>query len=66
VDNGSDVEGSEALAAVGSEEEYIANDKSLWVLAAKKADKRTDAYNQTYNFRLARSGGGDSLNLILE
>jgi hypothetical protein len=66
VDNGSDVKGSKALAAVGSEEEHIANDKSLRVSAAKKADKRTDACNRTYDFRPARPGGGDSLNLILE
>jgi hypothetical protein len=66
VNNKSDVKGSKALAAVRSEEEYIANDKSPRVLAAKKADKRTDACNQTYDFRPARPGGGDSLNSISE
>jgi hypothetical protein len=66
VNNKSDVKGFKALIAVGSEEEYIANDKSLWVLAAKKANKRTNACNQTYNSRLIRLRGGDSLNLILE
>jgi hypothetical protein len=45
VNNRSDVKGFKALVAVRSEEKYIVNNKSLWVLAAKKADKRTNAYN---------------------
>jgi hypothetical protein len=49
-----------------SEEEYIANNKSPRVLTAKKADKRTDAYNRTYNSRPIRLKGEDSLNLILK
>jgi hypothetical protein len=47
-------------------EEYITNNKSLRVLAAKKADKRTDACNQTYDFRPARPEGENNPNLILE
>jgi hypothetical protein len=66
VDNRLDVKGSEALAAVGSKEEHITNDKSLWVLAAEKADKRTNAYNRIYDFRPVRPEGEDSLNLILK
>jgi hypothetical protein len=66
MDNRSDVKGSEALAAVRSKEEHIANDKSPRVSAARKADKRTDACNRTYDSRPARLGGGDSPNSILE
>jgi hypothetical protein len=66
VDNRSDVKGSEAPAAVGSEEEHITNNKSPRVSAAEKADKRTNACNQTYNSRPARPGEGDSLNSISE
>jgi hypothetical protein len=66
VNNRSDVKGSEAPAAVGSKEEHITNDKSPRVLAAEKADKRTDVCNRTYNSRPARPKGGDSLNLILK
>jgi hypothetical protein len=66
VNNRSDVKGFKALVTVRSEEEYIANDKSLRVLAAKKADKRTNAYNQTYNSRPIRLREGNSLNLILK
>jgi hypothetical protein len=66
VNNRSDVKGSKASAAIRSEEEHIANNKSPRVLAAKKTDKRTDAYNRTYNSRPARPEGGDSPNLISE
>jgi hypothetical protein len=66
VNDGSDVEGSEAPAAVGSEEEHMANDESPRVSAAGKADKRTDACNRTYDSRPARPGGGDSPNSISE
>jgi hypothetical protein len=66
VDNRSNVKGSKAPAAIRSEEEYITNNKSPRVSAAKKADKRTNAYNQTYDFRPARPKGGDSLNSISE
>jgi hypothetical protein len=66
VDNRLDIKDFKALVAIRSEEEYITNDESSWVLATEKADKRTDAYNQTYDSRPARPKGGDSLNLILE
>jgi hypothetical protein len=66
VNNRLDVKGSKALVAVGSEKEYIANNKSLRILAAEKADKRTDACNRTYNSRPARPKGGDSPNSILK
>jgi hypothetical protein len=66
VNNRSDVKGSEASVAVRLEEEHITNDKSLWVSAAKKADKRTNVYNRTYNFRPARPKREDSPNLISE
>jgi hypothetical protein len=66
VNNGSDVKGSEAPVAIGSEEEYIANDESPRVSAAEKADKRTDAYNRTYDSRPARPEGEDSPNSISE
>jgi hypothetical protein len=66
VDNRSDVKGSKALAAVGSKEEHITNDESLRVSAAKKADKRTNVYNRTYDFRPARPREGDSPNSISE
>jgi hypothetical protein len=45
VNNRSDVKGFKALAAVRSEKEYITNNKSSQILAAKKADKRTNTYN---------------------
>jgi hypothetical protein len=66
VNNKSNVKGSKALAAVRLEEEYITNNKSLWVLAAKKADKKTNVYNRTYNFRPVKPKGEDSLNSILK
>jgi hypothetical protein len=66
VNNRSNIKGFKAPAAVGLEEEHITNDKSLRVLAAKKADKRTNAYNRTYNSRPIRPKGEDSLNLILK
>jgi hypothetical protein len=66
VNNRSNVKGFKALIAVRLEEEHITNDKSLWVLVAKKADKRTDVYNRTYNFKLVRPKVRDSLNSISE
>jgi hypothetical protein len=66
VNNRSDVKGSKAPIAIRSEEEHITNDKSSRVLAARKADKRTNAYNKIYNFRPVRLKGGDSFNLILK
>jgi hypothetical protein len=66
VNNKSDVKGFKALTAIRSEEEYIVNNKSSRVLAAKKANKRTNACNQTYNSRPIKPKGEDSLNLILE
>jgi hypothetical protein len=66
VNNRSDVKGFKAPVAVRSEEEHITNDKSLRVLAAKKADKRTDACNRIYNSRPARPEGEDSPNSILK
>jgi hypothetical protein len=45
VDNKSNVKGFKAPVVIRLKKEYITNNKSPQVLAAKKADKRTDAYN---------------------
>jgi hypothetical protein len=66
VNNRSDVKGFKALVIVRSEKEHIINDKSPRVSAAKKADKRTNVYNKTYDSRPARPKIEDSLNLISE
>jgi hypothetical protein len=66
VNNKSDVKGFKALVVIRSEKEYITNNKSPRVLAVKKANKRTNTYNRTYNFRPARPKGEDSPNSILE
>jgi hypothetical protein len=66
VNNKSDIKGFKALIVIRSEKEHITNNKSLWVLAAKKANKRTNTYNRTYNFRPVRPKGEDSPNSILK
>jgi hypothetical protein len=66
VNNKSDVKGFKALIAVRLKEKHIINNKSPRILVAKKADKRTNAYNRTYDSRPARLRGGDSLNSILK
>jgi hypothetical protein len=45
VNNRSNVKGFKALIAIRLKKEYITNDESSQVLAAKKADKRTNACN---------------------
>jgi hypothetical protein len=54
VNNRSDIKGFKALIAIKSEKEHITNNKSPRISAAKKANKRTNAYNRTYNFRLIK------------
>jgi hypothetical protein len=66
VNNRSDIKSSKALTAIRSEKEHITNNKSPRVLAAKKADKRTDACNKTYNSRPARPKRENSPNSILK
>jgi hypothetical protein len=66
VNNRSDVKGFKALIVIRSEEKHIINDKSRWVLITKKANKRTNVYNRTYDFRPVRLKREDSLNSILK